>query len=285
LDERSFLLVINQLIDREDENMKIEKFILIIYDHGKPEKSIRLEYRINIIDLNDSPPKFNQSIRCNFDLDYTKNRSKNLHEPLFQVQAIDLDLGDNGRISYSILPPYENLFMINNQGQIFNFEDLNESSYHLQIIAIDHGKPVQLNSTYDCYISKSRNRNLGHLNKPIKIRIFKYNYLLFLILIIFVIIIGLIFCFYKFIHNQQRDFKPNKTYHLYVSIPRKSLYINDQSPCDKASEECIHLNSDQSSEKVRKNFYWKRYKLIRIFRIHYHLIINSLEQFVIIILL
>ncbi len=181
LDERSFLLVINQLIDREDENMKIEKFILIIYDHGKPEKSIRLEYRINIIDLNDSPPKFNQSIRCNFDLDYTKNRSKNLHEPLFQVQAIDLDLGDNGRISYSILPPYENLFMINNQGQIFNFEDLNESSYHLQIIAIDHGKPVQLNSTYDCYISKSRNRNLGHLNKPIKIRIFKYNYLLFLI--------------------------------------------------------------------------------------------------------
>ncbi len=30
--------------------------------------------------------------------------------------------------------------MINNQGEIFHFEQLNESYYHLQIMPIDHGK-------------------------------------------------------------------------------------------------------------------------------------------------
>jgi hypothetical protein len=35
---------------------------LIISDREKAEKSIELEYRIHIIDLNDSPPKFFESI-------------------------------------------------------------------------------------------------------------------------------------------------------------------------------------------------------------------------------
>jgi len=219
LDRRSFLLVINHLIDREDKSIKIENLSLIIFDHGKPEKSIELNYQIHIIDLNDSPPKFNQSIKCNLDLNHLQNRS--LDQPLFQIQAIDLDLEENGLISYSILPPYENSFIIDQQGRIFNFENLNESSYHLQIMAIDHGKPIRLNSTYDCYISISTNDHLENFNQPIKIIIFKYNYLLLLILILFLMIIGLIFCFYKFLFNQRRYFKPNKTYHLYVSIPRK----------------------------------------------------------------
>jgi hypothetical protein len=169
------------------------------------------------------------------------------------VQALDLDLGDNGLISYSILPPYDKAFIIDDQGRIFNFENLNESSYHLQIMAMDNGEPWQLNSTYDCYISISTNHQLKNSNQPMKITIFKYNYLVFIILIIFLIIIGMICCFYKFVYHHRRYFKPNKTYHLYVSIPRKSFYIDNQSPCHHASEEFTHLNSDQSSDKVGKH--------------------------------
>lgn len=215
IDEKSFLLIINQLIDREDEKiMNIKKFILIIFDHGKPSKSIRLEYKIHIIDLNDSPPRFNQSIKCHLDLDSTQNRS--LDKPLFQIQAIDLDLNDH--ISYSILSPYDQSFLINNQGEIYNYNSLNQSSYHLQIMANDDEK---LNSTYDCYISISSNNKL--LNKS-RIKMKYYYLLLFLILMTFliIIIIGLIFYYYKF--------KLHKTYHLYVTIPRKSLYINDEIP-------------------------------------------------------
>jgi hypothetical protein len=246
LDKNSFLLIINHLIDREDENMKTNKLVLVIADHGKPSKSIRLEYQINILDLNDSPPKFSQSTKCYLDL----NRS--LDKPLCRIQAIDLDLGDNGRISYSILPPYNNSFMINDQGEIFNSENLNESFYHLQIMAIDHGKPIRLNSTYDCYLSTSTNDSLKSIPLIDNISIFKYNYLL-LIIIFLLMIIGLSFGSYKFIYNHRRCYKPNKTYHLYVSIPRKSLYINDESICDNVSEEqekLVYLNSDQSSDKV-----------------------------------
>jgi hypothetical protein len=70
----------------------------------------------------------------------------------------------------------------------------------------------------------------------------------------FLILIGLSFCFYKILFYQRKSFKPNKTYHLYVSIPRKSLYINDSSPCD------VHLNTDQLSDKVKRKIYF--FKLI-----------------------
>ncbi len=65
-------------------------------------------------------------------------------------------------------------------------------------------------------------------------------------------IISISFCLYKFVFHHKRSFQPNKTYHLYVSIPRKSLYIDNKNPCDNISEEFVHLNSDQSSDKVKK---------------------------------
>ncbi|CAF1149125.1 unnamed protein product [Adineta steineri] len=260
LDQKSFLLIINHLIDREDENIKSNKFILIISDNGKPSKSIRLEYQINIIDLNDSPPKFNQSLKCNLHLNISINQT--LDQPLFKVQATDLDLNDNSLISYSILSPYDDLFMINDQGEIFNLEYLNHSYYHFQIMAIDHGKPIRLNSTYDCYISISITKNnLTNSNKSIllidNLGKFKYYYS-FIVICLFLIIIfsmiGIIFYFYKFIFNHRKCYKENKTYHLYVSIPRKSIYIENESPCsskidDNESEEherLVHLNDKDS---------------------------------------
>ncbi|CAF0885641.1 unnamed protein product [Rotaria sordida] len=247
-DEKSFLLIINRLIDREDENIKLNKFILIIFDYGKPSKFIRLEYEINIIDLNDSPPKFNSSINCNLHLNLLQNRS--LDQPLFQIQAIDLDLDDNGLISYSILPPFENSFIINNQGEVFYFDNFNESSYYLQIMAIDHGKPIRLNSTYNCHLFTSKNHILEYLNKSTSlintIKIFQYNYLyLFIIFLIFIFLL-IIYCSYKLIFNRKKYFKQNKTYHLYVSIPRKSTYINNESLSTNSQ-----ISDNQSDEHER----------------------------------
>jgi hypothetical protein len=168
-----------------------------------------------------------------------------LNEPLLQIQATDSDLDENGIISYAVLPPYENLFLINHQGEIFQLENLNQSSYHFQIMAIDHGKTIRLNSTIDCFITIRTNETT---NQSMNIRKLKYNsIILFVILTLLLLIIGIILCFYKFFNQHPRCFQPNKTYHLYVSIPRKSLYIEDQSPC-----EFTHLNSDQISDKVNQ---------------------------------
>ncbi|CAF4985523.1 unnamed protein product, partial [Rotaria socialis] len=156
IDQKSFLLTIERLIDRENNNLQSDNFTLIINDHGKPSKILRLEYKIIITDENDSPPLFNQSINCNIQINPSENKSIDNNQLLFQVHATDLDIGDNGLISYSILPPYNNSFVINTQGQVFNSEILNQSTYyHLRIMAIDHGKPSRLNSTHHCYISTS----------------------------------------------------------------------------------------------------------------------------------
>ncbi|CAF4258892.1 unnamed protein product, partial [Rotaria magnacalcarata] len=69
------------------------------------------------MDENDSPPLFNQSINCNIQINPSENKSMDNNQLLFQVHATDLDIGDNGLISYSILPPYNNSFVINTQGQ------------------------------------------------------------------------------------------------------------------------------------------------------------------------
>ena len=75
IDQKSFLLIIERLIDREDKIKYSDKFILTIYDHGQPSKQLRLEYNIMIVDENDSPPIFNQSISCNIQINPLDNQS------------------------------------------------------------------------------------------------------------------------------------------------------------------------------------------------------------------
>jgi hypothetical protein len=76
IDQKSFLLIVEELIDRENFGLsQNNKFILIIYDHGIPSKSLRLEYKILIIDENDSPPIFNQSIQCNIQINPIENQT------------------------------------------------------------------------------------------------------------------------------------------------------------------------------------------------------------------
>ena len=76
IDQKSFLLIVEKSIDRENLNLNDnEQFLLIISDHGTPSKELRLEYEIFILDENDSPPLFNQSIQCNIQINSPENQS------------------------------------------------------------------------------------------------------------------------------------------------------------------------------------------------------------------
>lgn len=314
LDQRSLLLVVNHPIDREDQNTQSNRFILIIADHGKPPKSIRLEYQIQIIDINDSPPRFDQSRACQLHLNTSRNRSLGLSHsrslpsplspfssgadrPLLQVHATDADLGENSRLSYSILPPHDHLFLIDNQGQIFNTADLNQSSYHLQVMATDHGETVRLNSTHECHIviaSATATLGSGNANASINliesIKKWKSYYsttqLAGFSLLIVLVVLGASFCVYKFVFIQQRYYKENKTYHLYVSIPRKSYYTESDSPGGSSSSAKTDDNHSEEHErlvylhdKVREDCF-APIAPFRLFRIRSPIIIaHSLEQF------
>ena len=131
-------------------------------------------------------------------------------------------------------------------------------------MAIDHGKPIQLNSTYNCSLLIYKIYDLEKLNQSITLNAyrdkFQLNFFyLFVMIFIIVILILIVFGFYKYIFNHERYFQENKTYHLYVSIPRKLSYIYNESIStssqisDNQSDEherFVHLNSDQSFNQV-----------------------------------
>ena len=90
---------------------------------------------INVIDVNDEIPVFDQSIyRANFNRNVTASFS------VITLSAYDADIGSNARITYSILNNNQ-LFQINNMtGEIQTTASLIlESSYMLHVEAIDQG--------------------------------------------------------------------------------------------------------------------------------------------------
>ncbi|CAM4868803.1 unnamed protein product [Rotaria socialis] len=285
IDQKSFLLTIERLIDRENNNLQSDNFTLIINDHGKPSKILRLEYKIIITDENDSPPLFNQSINCNIQINPSENKSIDNNQLLFQVHATDLDIGDNGLISYSILPPYNNSFVINTQGQVFNSEILNQSTYyHLRIMAIDHGKPSRLNSTHHCYISTSttnivdnsiENDTISLLNNSFvndkqyfqwSLSIFDhYSYVviglfaLFLFIFIVIITICITLCLYTMIFGYQKNrnhkntYNCAKQYNLYDTLNRKSPFTHDESACSSKLDDNDDMTSEERERLVNFN--------------------------------
>lgn len=208
--------------------------------------------------------------------------------PLFQVSASDSDLGENGRISYSVLPPYGHFFRIDDEGQIFPSTFLNQSSfYHLRISPMDHGEPVRLNSTYDCYITLppsistsndlqlniDHQQNLSISNSALTAakKIFQWSLTLFdrysmvvivlLILFLFIILtlisVCLTFCFHAILFTRRKTMKNQQTYHytkqyhLYDSVPRKSPFIHDDSGCSSKLDDQDDLTSEERERLVQ----------------------------------
>ncbi|XP_023653219.2 protocadherin Fat 2 [Paramormyrops kingsleyae] len=87
-------------LDRETKTFYILN--ITVYDLGTPQKSVWKFLAVNILDVNDHPPTFDQtryivSIPENTEVD----------KSIFQVRAVDYDLDDNGSIRYSLLSSTE----------------------------------------------------------------------------------------------------------------------------------------------------------------------------------
>lgn len=183
---------------------------------------------------------------------------------LFQVWATDRDSNENGRISYSILPPYDYHFRINENGQVYYSTILNQSAhFHVRILASDHGTPYRLNATHDCYISLTTSTFDDHVETSIDFsnqsfvngsfnysnKIFKWSlslfdnysllviglFVLFLFTILTLITICITFCLHAIIFSGRKNFQKKQTYHctrqyhLYDTIHRKSPFNHDDS--------------------------------------------------------
>lgn len=94
--EKSYFLYINGVIDKEKTpQIKIK---INATDKGNPPKTAKENYIINIEDINDNSPVFENSSYFG-----KVNESAPLDQHLLKVSATDNDIGSNAKITYSIV--------------------------------------------------------------------------------------------------------------------------------------------------------------------------------------
>uniref|UniRef100_A0A8C7DRR3 Cadherin domain-containing protein n=1 Tax=Naja naja TaxID=35670 RepID=A0A8C7DRR3_NAJNA len=139
-DSKSVVLVLKVPLDREES--PVHYLVLTATDGGEPKLTGTVQLVINVLDVNDNPPVFNQSVYRVKLLENTASGSL-----VITLNATDLDEGINREISYffSNKVPLQvtKLFSINSDtGEIrvigkLDYEDIN--CYELQIVAEDKG--------------------------------------------------------------------------------------------------------------------------------------------------
>ncbi|KAH0618103.1 hypothetical protein JD844_017087 [Phrynosoma platyrhinos] len=94
-DDNSLGLVIKKPLDRED--ISLHHLLLTVTDGGQPVLSGTVQLLITVLDVNDNPPVFNQSV---YKVQLLENASNGTS--LVKLNATDLDEGINKVIAYSI---------------------------------------------------------------------------------------------------------------------------------------------------------------------------------------
>lgn len=106
-------LLVTGLIDREVRSQY--SFTITVNDEGTMRSTSSVSAVINVLDVDDSPPQFNQSLYVNS----VPDDQAYIGSTIVSTRCIDPDSGDNARHTYSILSStYSSYFLINDDGDI-----------------------------------------------------------------------------------------------------------------------------------------------------------------------
>uniref|UniRef100_A0A671K679 Protocadherin-16 n=1 Tax=Sinocyclocheilus anshuiensis TaxID=1608454 RepID=A0A671K679_9TELE len=143
-DDFLYVLCVDGPLDREVKD--VYELTVTSRDFGSPPLSSKSTFQVQVTDVNDNPPVFDQNI-------YEESIPEDVREgtALFRVKATDRDLGGNSGIIYSIMQP--------EQGQLLNIDATSglittaagldherETELRFLVVAIDGGSP-SLSST------------------------------------------------------------------------------------------------------------------------------------------
>lgn len=141
-------LILTSKLDRETEDFY--SFTIEAFDGGIPARTGTLLLNIYVLDENDNPPVFNQT-------EYHTSLSEDAPpmSAVCQVHAADLDLGENGRVTYEInrrqSDPNE-VFSINETSGVVYLNkplDYETQAFHELIVsARDNGAQPEYSSTF-----------------------------------------------------------------------------------------------------------------------------------------
>ncbi|XP_028816552.1 protocadherin alpha-8-like isoform X12 [Denticeps clupeoides] len=130
-------LILQKSLDRE--TAATHTLVLTAFDGGKPQKSGTTEITVDVLDINDNPPVFNEDVYS-----VTLNENSPIGTTVITVNATDLDEGSNGEVTYSFGHSDDKTFFDLNAvtGEIvvkghIDFEE--KDKYELDIQASDKG--------------------------------------------------------------------------------------------------------------------------------------------------
>ncbi|XP_066446742.1 protocadherin gamma-B7-like isoform X12 [Eleutherodactylus coqui] len=139
-----YRLQTSDTLDREAND--VYNIIITATDRGSPPLSTNKTIRVEVTDVNDNSPVFDQT---GYDVYIPENKAAG--SLLVTVQASDLDFKDNGKIRYSIINsniedvPVSSYISINSETgdlyaqRLFDYEHLRE--FEVKIMAEDNGSP------------------------------------------------------------------------------------------------------------------------------------------------
>ena len=136
-------VIMTDNLDREAGNPII--LTLAAIDQGIPPLSDTITVTITLLDINDSPPVFTENV-----YEFLVDESANIGVTVGQVEAIDLDAGQNGTVFYSIINNTHDFEINNVTGDIVTAATLDRETiafYLLLIQAIDNPANVTLTFT------------------------------------------------------------------------------------------------------------------------------------------
>ncbi|KAG7237073.1 hypothetical protein INR49_032818 [Caranx melampygus] len=141
-------LILDGRLDRE--TLDYYSLTIEAFDGGIPARTGTLQLNIHVLDENDNPPVFNET-----EYHTSVPEDAPLMSAVCQVRATDLDLGDNGRVTYEInrrqSDPNE-VFSINETTGVIYLNkplDFETQAFHELIIrASDNGAQPEYSSTF-----------------------------------------------------------------------------------------------------------------------------------------
>ncbi|XP_056625241.1 protocadherin gamma-C5-like isoform X1 [Triplophysa dalaica] len=141
-----YTLVIDGRLDRE----AIDEYTVVVTatDSGSPSLSSQKTFAVCLSDVNDNAPVFSQN---SYSVDVAENNSPGT--PIVSISASDPDVGDNARLSYSILPstvhssPISSYVYISPEnGNVFTMRSLDYeqmNTFKIEVQVRDAGTPPQ----------------------------------------------------------------------------------------------------------------------------------------------
>uniref|UniRef100_A0A670IIS5 Cadherin domain-containing protein n=1 Tax=Podarcis muralis TaxID=64176 RepID=A0A670IIS5_PODMU len=164
-----YSLVTARALDREQ--VAAYNITVTVTDHGTPPLSTSIVIQLEILDTNDNPPHFLQSVYTSYLMENNPRGAS-----IFSLKADDPDCGENSRVTYSIIEhnisdsPVSSFLSINSETGIvyglisFDYEEMREIKFLVK--AQDGGSPPLSSSVSVTLFILDQNDNAPQILYP-----------------------------------------------------------------------------------------------------------------------